>query len=1719
MKKLKIVFFILLFPAAAAASELEVINSSYIDAQAHVSFPNILLIDNFDDGTYTNLLGGNMGAFYAGGAKAGVNITSTESVSGAGLSIAYDVTAADSFCGYWTKMRADETPRDFSSFDVLSFYVRGKEGGELFKIQFSTGPGARQTSSVYINDFLDGGVTRSWQKVRIPFNNFTSIESMHAVYELAVVFEHTSSQRNPDSSLTGEIFMDNIAVSGYSAPEMRLAHFGAGININSTGGEFGALGWPSGSAAESFTTDSPCGTPYALKLDYDINRINAFAGIWGMVSSKREEVHFQGYDTFSFYSKADEGGNPGYLKIELKHSDGVSVAVVEGIESEWKKFYVPFDTFTPGFDGTLKEWVFIFDNSNSTDREGTVYFDKIQFEDSEYIEDISAPEKPRDMTLLSDAEGTDIISRTEFSWINRIAVQADSSADDPYMEAVRFEYRTGPGEQWQSIGEDYNTSDRNYEIYWDTSLLNEGNSYELRAVAKNMFGYENEMEEIAGLSVNHYPEISSLSDEELMELIQKQIFWYFWTQVNPDRGIIQDRSRNFEWDNHGYTSVAASGMGLAAICIAHKREWISFNDAYSRVMNILDSYYNAAESSEPDTPILAHNKGFFYHWTDFGGGRMPNSELSTIDTSLFVAGAIFAGEYFARHGYNNPYTIANEIYRRIDWKWMKSPEGYLYWGWTPEGGFDQGKISGYSEGILAYILAAGAPDPAKRIGSSGWSSLTRPPGKYRGLEYIYEQALFAHQYTHLFVDLHEKRDDFACYAAESYKAAVHHHRYAWDNRNLYETYGKYSWGFGGADGPDGNYHHYGIDNNDGTVSLSNLLTSIFFTPVQALDSIRFLYENHKESLWGKYTFSDSYNTDPSWSAYFNEEDMWRSRDAVGVQQGAVFAAIENKRSGIISELFSASSHAERALSSLNFRAESSPPDKIQNLNSKDENGNITLSWTAPSNFGHPGDITDGIYEIRFSTEAAADWEDSPYCYLEYETIFSTAVSPGEKQSRLIKGLPSNNTYYFTVKLYNDYFNSGGASNTAYSYIEEDTVPPADITDLEAHPYEGRVQLQWTAPGDDGNTGEIRNGKYEIIFTTVSFHSPGEAPYSKTWEANTRPGRKESRILSEKLMPERRHYFWIRTADAAMNWSGFSNRTDYYITDPFAPAAISDLQAATDFQLKLTWTAPGDDGWEGRAEKYIVKYSTISNITSYDKWEQASLYSQDWQPLAGGSRESKTLTGLKPGKEIWFSIRARDSAGNTASLSNADDNHAAAGYFVMHQELGGHEKGDFSFVDFNNNGYPDLAIGHGAGYGSTGDGVKIYENTGGFYEHFLSLGSNLGNSGIGWVDYNSSGFMDIAVLPTGRFGGATKLYRNEGGSDFSHVQDLSKFDNSDSGLDAADYNNTGRKDLAMTGWAGSWPGTSVVYRNDHPHDAAYTYMGEMGLPQIQTSNLVFADYNNNGWQDIIINNELYRNNEGESFSLAKTFEHPGESPSIAWADYNNSGRLDLAISGGGVSKIYRNNEDHTFTKVLKYTSENSSGGFAAWADYNNSGYPDILLGDALFTYDNETDSFIKSQRIPGARRAAWADMDNSGAADFITSGGLFRNVAPDYGNINSRPEPPDSGFSVSTVLYGSTATVVFMWDTGSDYETPREGLYYSIRVGTEPYANTGDDSVVSGAFSSPLLGNHLRPKISNNQPGRIIRGLERGKTYYWSVQTIDAGLSTSRWSQEQSVYVE
>ena len=105
-------------------------------------------------------------------------------------------------------------------------------------------------------------------------------------------------------------------------------------------------------------------------------------------------------------------------------------------------------------------------------------------------------------------------------------------------------------------------------------------------------------------------------------------------------------------------------------------------------------------------------------------------------------------------------------------------------------------------------------------------------------------------------------------------------------------------------------------------------------------------------------------------------------------------------------------------------------------------------------------------------------------------------------------------------------------------------------------------------------------------------------------------------------------------------------------DQTPPAQIQDLTAETGIQageVLLSWTATGDNGTQGTAAEYVLKYS--QSMITEQNWASLPQYLNVPVPSVSGEVELMTMDGLTPGQYYYVALKACDESNNSSVVSN------------------------------------------------------------------------------------------------------------------------------------------------------------------------------------------------------------------------------------------------------------------------------------------------------------------------------------------------------------------------------------------------------------------------------------------------------------------------------------
>jgi hypothetical protein len=398
------------------------------------------------------------------------------------------------------------------------------------------------------------------------------------------------------------------------------------------------------------------------------------------------------------------------------------------------------------------------------------------------------------------------------------------------------------------------------------------------------------------------------ANQAFLDEIERRGCLFFAEQASPNTGQVLDRAKSINstgtLDSRRMASIAATGFGLTALCIADKRKYQPAAQVLEQVRRTLRFHCDT----------LPNTHGFFAHFSDLETGKpWGNTEISSIDTALLLCGVLTARAYFHRDA--EIVRLATTIYERIDWPWMLNGEQTFVMG-LRNGEFLKSRWDHYCELMMLYLLALGSP--THPIDPACWDAWSRPIMHYAGFDYISAaDPLFVHQYSHAWFDFRNKRDRYADYFANSILATRAHEAFC---LNLGKPYSLDYWGISASDsqhgytawgGPgshDGNSNSTGFGGIDGSVVPYATAGSLPFLPTACLRVLHSLKDRYGKNAWGRYGFCDA----------FHPEAQWYDPDVLGIDLGIGVLMAENLRTGFVWETFARNPEVPAAMQKAGF---------------------------------------------------------------------------------------------------------------------------------------------------------------------------------------------------------------------------------------------------------------------------------------------------------------------------------------------------------------------------------------------------------------------------------------------------------------------------------------------------------------------------------------------------------------------------------------------------------------------------------------------------------------------------------------------------------------------------------------------------------------------------------------------------------------------------------
>lgn len=431
--------------------------------------------------------------------------------------------------------------------------------------------------------------------------------------------------------------------------------------------------------------------------------------------------------------------------------------------------------------------------------------------------------------------------------------------------------------------------------------------------------------------------IKGLSDDALLELVQKQTFRFFWHGAHPVSGLALERSNtvlaehywdyiNEAWDEPNFSktkfgpdagAVGGTGFGIMSTIVAVERGWIGRDTAVRRLIKIADFLINAD---------CFH--GIYPHFMNGRTGKTIKFDriddaADIVETSYLLMGFLCAKEYFNKDVPREKYLRKriDQMWGAANWNWHSNGENKLYWHWSPNNGFDMNfPVWGWNECLITYIMAAASPRHAisKDVYDGSWvnSKSFKNGTTYYGYklplgDYDKGGPLFFEQYTFLGINPNGLKDTLGIdYLEQVRNHTLINRAYCIENPKKYKGYGENCWGLTAGDSYKGYVAHC-PEVDLGVIQPTAAISSMPFTPELSMKALRHFYYDHGNKIWSDYGFTDG----------FSETHNWYAKSHLAIDQGPIIVMIENNRSGLLWKLFMNIPDIKNGLKKLGFQSQ------------------------------------------------------------------------------------------------------------------------------------------------------------------------------------------------------------------------------------------------------------------------------------------------------------------------------------------------------------------------------------------------------------------------------------------------------------------------------------------------------------------------------------------------------------------------------------------------------------------------------------------------------------------------------------------------------------------------------------------------------------------------------------------------------------------------------
>lgn len=412
-------------------------------------------------------------------------------------------------------------------------------------------------------------------------------------------------------------------------------------------------------------------------------------------------------------------------------------------------------------------------------------------------------------------------------------------------------------------------------------------------------------------TIDPTPKFPVIPDEELLTLVQRQTFRYFWDFSHEHSGLARERNTS-----GNIVTTGGSGFGLMAMIVGVERGFITRQQAVERWTTVVDFLAEADRFH-----------GAWPHWLDGNSGRaVPFSSKDNggdlVETAFLIQGLLTVKAYLNPDNPSEGIIMdkITKLWHEVEWDWYtRGGQDVLYWHWSPDFNWDINlPIRGYNESLVVYVLAAASPTHpiSKIVYDAGWAAHGNMVNgntyyqKKLPLGSDYGGPLFFSHYSFLGLDPRNLSDQYADYWEQNRNHTLINRAHAIHNPLGYVGYSENNWGFTASDNHKG-YSAHSPTNDLGVITPTAALSSMPFTPEESMAALKHFYYILGDRLWGEYGFYDA----------FNITEEWYANSYLAIDQGPIIVMIENYRTGLLWDLFMSDQDLKSGLDKLDFNVQ------------------------------------------------------------------------------------------------------------------------------------------------------------------------------------------------------------------------------------------------------------------------------------------------------------------------------------------------------------------------------------------------------------------------------------------------------------------------------------------------------------------------------------------------------------------------------------------------------------------------------------------------------------------------------------------------------------------------------------------------------------------------------------------------------------------------------